>query len=167
MEVLTVAMDAQGFDKPIHYIKPAKASFMTLVDEKNLLGQLYGFKVVPVCFLIDSKGVVSYKNIGNFDIRQPEMREHLDRWSSNETSLETLPDHDIPYGHSSEANILFQKGLSMHQSGKTNEAITLWKKSLKLDPDNYIIQLLLLIIEWSSKNTINTDPIIFPHQPKI
>ena len=46
-EILSVALDAQGPEKPRPFAEKAGCEFTTIVDEENLLGQLYGFKAVP------------------------------------------------------------------------------------------------------------------------
>ncbi len=38
----------------------ANPSFTTVVDEENLLSQLYGFKAIPNGLLIDEGGVLRY-----------------------------------------------------------------------------------------------------------
>ena len=67
-----MAIDAQGSDKVRPYVEKAEAQFTTVVDEANLLGDLYGFKAIPNGYLIDEQGVVRHKKLGGFDIRRRE-----------------------------------------------------------------------------------------------
>ena len=48
-----MAMDAQGAERARPYVEKAGATFETVVDEENTLGQLYGFRAIPNGFLID------------------------------------------------------------------------------------------------------------------
>mgnify|MGYP001228762340 CR=1 FL=1 len=73
-------MDAQGADRARPYVEAAGATFTTLMDEDNLLGQLYGFKAIPNGLLIDERGLLRYKRLGGFDIRRAETAAVLDRW---------------------------------------------------------------------------------------
>ncbi len=80
-------MDAQGAEKARPYVEKANAQFITVVDEENLLGQLYGFKAIPNGYLIDEQGVVQYKKLGGFDIRRAETAQIVEQWV-NEPGLD-------------------------------------------------------------------------------
>ena len=80
-------MDAQGPDKARPFTEKAAAQFTTVVDEGNLLGDLYGFKAIPNGYLIDEQGVVRYKKLVGFDIRQRETAEIVERWATGPSSL--------------------------------------------------------------------------------
>jgi hypothetical protein len=58
-------MDAQGPEKAGPYVQRANLAYANVVDEQNLLGQLYGF-------LVDEEGVLNYMKFGGFDIRKSE-----------------------------------------------------------------------------------------------
>lgn len=140
MEIISIAIDAQGDDKILPYVQRAKADFITVKDELNLLGQLYGFKAVPNCFLIDEKGIVQYKKLGGFDIRKNEFRSIVDQWASTTGDLATGPsDAELSPDHT-RANDLFRQGAEMQQQGMVAEAVALWKQGADLEPDNWIIR---------------------------
>ena len=71
-------MDAQSTDRPRLYVEKAGVTFTTLVDQANILSDLYGFKAVPNGFLIDEQGIVRFSQLGGFDIGQPETAEVLE-----------------------------------------------------------------------------------------
>ena len=73
-------MDAQSTDRPRLYVEKAGVTFTTLVDQANILSDLYGFKAVPNGFLIDEQGIVRFSQLGGFDIGQPETAEVLEQW---------------------------------------------------------------------------------------
>ena len=60
IEVITVAMDVQGFEKPKLYLEKAQSNLTTVIDKSNQLGKLYGFKAVPNVYLIGSNRTVDY-----------------------------------------------------------------------------------------------------------
>ena len=146
VEVLSVAMDAQGPDRVRPYVEAAGVTFTTLIDSDNILGQIYGFKAIPNGFLIDERGVVRYKKLGGFDIRRVETKAVLDRWVSGE---DPAPGRDWPVAgpEFSESNELFRQGMVPFRQGRVEEAVELWHAGLEHDPDNYIIRKQIWAIE--------------------
>ncbi|MCH8205834.1 MAG: redoxin domain-containing protein [Chloroflexi bacterium] len=141
VEVLSVAMDAQGPDKARPYVEKAGTEFTTVVDEANLLGDLYGFKAIPNGYLIDEQGVVRYKKLGGFDIRRDETAEVVERWVSGPSLDESLAEAEESLGaEHSEANTLFRRGLDLYRDGKVEEALARWREGFELEPDNLIIR---------------------------
>ena len=134
-------MDAQGADRARPYVEAAGATFTTLVDEGNLLGQLYGFKVIPNGLLIDERGVLRYKRLGGFDIRRSETAAILDRWAAGSDLSEPSDQPEAsPGSNRPDAGDLFRRGQDLFRLGKADEAVGLWRRALALDPDNYIIR---------------------------
>ena len=136
-----MALDAQGADKARPWAEKAAAEFTTVVDEENLLGQLYGFKAIPNGFLIDEQGHVAYKELGSFNIRDAKTAEMVRNWVSNggqEGSPETAS--GALGSEHSEANELFREGMQLYRQGKVDDAIALWRRGVELEPDNYIIR---------------------------
>lgn len=68
---VAVAMDAGGVAacKPLY--EGAKASYVTLVDPQNALGDALGFKVIPNGFFIDEAGTVVSSTVGGFEVKSP------------------------------------------------------------------------------------------------
>ena len=143
-----MAIEAQGPEKARPYIEKAVASFSTVIDEENLLGQLYGFKAIPNGFLIDEQGLVRYRELGGFDIRQAESANVVEQWITGHVlskSLETA--EEALYGEHTEANALFRSGLGLYRQGKVQDAIAEWRRGMALDPDNYIIRKQMWAVE--------------------
>jgi hypothetical protein len=145
VEVLTVAMDAQGPERPRPYVERAGATFKTVVDQGNLLGGLYGFKAVPNGYLIDENGTVSYMKLGGFDIRRAETCDVLDRWLAGESSPDS--DEAAPVSGSDAASKLFSQGIANYDRGDTETAVSLWRQALLQNPDNYIIRKQIWAVE--------------------
>ncbi len=134
-------MDAQGAEKARPFVEKAGAEFTTVVDEENLLGQLYGFKAIPNGYLIDEGGVVRYKKLGAFDIRQAETASIVQKWLRSPSLGESLGEAGAALGDShSEANARFRAGLDLYRDGKVEEAVAQWRRGVELEPDNYIIR---------------------------
>ena len=120
----------------------ANPSFTTVVDEENLLSQLYGFKAIPNGLLIDEGGVLRYKKFGGFDLRQPQIAEIVAEWA-RQPSLEELDQGDEHI----EAISFFRKGLELYRAGRVREAMAEWRRGVELAPDNYVIRKQIWAVE--------------------
>ena len=126
---------------PRLYIEKAGAKFTTLVDQANILSDLYGFKAIPNGFLIDEQGIVRFSQLGGFDIRRRETAKVVERWVSgpSPTPGAAEPGDGLGAEHS-EANVIFREGLDLYREGRIGEAMARWRQGLELDPDNYLIR---------------------------
>ncbi len=140
-------MDAQGADRPRPYVEKAAATFTTLVDETNQLGQLFGFKVVPNGFLIDEAGVLRYKKLGGFDVHRSETRAILDEWVGGSDLSDRAEAPGESEAAKAESNELFGRGHELYRQGKIEDALRLWRQGLALDPSNYIIRKQIWAVE--------------------
>ena len=149
VDVLSVAVDVQGAEKARPYVERASATFTTVVDEENLLSRLFGFKAIPNGLLVDEEGILRYKKFGGFDIRKAWTAELLERWALG-TSWEDPTgivegvavgtDHSRAMGH-------FREGLDLYRAGRVQEALALWRESVRVDPDNYVIRKQIWAVE--------------------
>ena len=141
-------MDVQGADRARPYVEDAGATFTTVVDGQNLLGQLYGFNAIPNGFLIDERGVVHYKRLGGFDIRDADTAAVVERWVDG-PGLDDVPHTDITELGSahSQANAHFRRGQRLYSDGRIEAATVEWRKGVDLEPDNYIIRKQIWAVE--------------------
>jgi tetratricopeptide (TPR) repeat protein len=154
MEILAVAVDGQGPERPRVYVEKAKASYRTAVDKDNTLSNLYGFKYVPVGILVDEDGRLA---AGPFkiDVGNPEVVAGLQGWlrngslpeawsglkgGSSKASLEKSPDAE-------EAQARFQLGSILLKRGREEEATAQWKRALELDSGNWLIRKQIWAVE--------------------
>lgn len=140
-------MDAQGAGKARPYVELAKGTFQTVVDAENMLGGMYGFRAIPNGYLIDENGVVQYLRLGGFDIRKPETGAIVKQWADGADVSVPEDPKAAKDGPSSEAIALFQRGLELYREDSVDEAMALWRQSLALDPDNYIIRKQIWAVE--------------------
>ena len=119
----------------------AGAKFTTVVDETNLLGQLYGFKAIPNGLLIDEQGIVRYQKMGGFDIRRAETAAIVEAWASgSDLGQPGAEDRTAPGDEHAKANAHFKRGLDLYSQGMVQEAMAEWRKGVQLEPDNYVIR---------------------------
>lgn len=55
-ELVTVALEARGWDEAARWVDAAQAEHPSLLDERHLLGRLYGIVNVPTGFWVDEAG---------------------------------------------------------------------------------------------------------------
>ena len=129
-------------------MEKAGVRFTTLVDQANILSDLYGFKAVPNGFLIDERGIVRFSQLGGFDIGRRETVETLEGWLSGQDQTLTGegPEGVLGAEHS-EANALFREGLEFYRAGKVGEALARWRQGQQLKPDNYLIRKQIWAVE--------------------
>ena len=141
-------MDAQSTDRPRRYVEQASVTFTTLVDQANILSDLYGFKAVPNGFLIDEQGIVRFSQLGGFDIGQPETAEVLEQWLSGQTHKSAgVGSKPVLGAEHSEANAFFREGQELYRAGKVGEALARWRQGMQLNPNNYLIRKQIWAVE--------------------
>ena len=144
-ELIAVAVDAQGADKPRPYMERARATFTCVVDATNLLSRIFGFKAVPNGVLVDATGKVVYQRFGGFDIRKPETRELVEAWLR--TGSTTGAESTRATAVDARVSALFEGGLTLLRGGRVARARAKWREASTLDPDNYVVHKQLWSIE--------------------
>ena len=157
-------MDAQGAEKARPFHEKSGATFKTVVDEENLLGQMYGFRAIPNGFLIDGEGVVRFKQLGGFDIREAETAALVERWAKGGSVEPGSDEDDAPGDAHSMANALFREGMSLYREGQVDGAMGKWREGVALEPDNYIIRKQIWAVE--NPNRFYSDEIDWDWQAK-
>lgn len=151
--MISVALDAQGPEVVRPWHEAAKATFPTLVDRENLLGQLYGLKAIPYVLLVNERGELVQGPV-SANIEDETFRQKLIRWVSD-------PSYEAELRQSSrrsqarnafspeerEAQLRFQLGQTLLERGKKEEALSEWRKALSLDPGNWIIHKQIWAVE--------------------
>jgi len=149
VEVLSVAIDAQGGDKARPYVERASATFTTVVDEENLLSRLYGFKAIPNGLLIDEGGVIRHKEFGGFDIREARTADLLERWAREgpwDAPALSAEDEAVTVGHA-RSMMHFQEGLELYRAGRASEAMARWREGVRISPENWVIRKQIWAVE--------------------
>ena len=59
--MVSVAMDVQGAEVAKPYVEKAGVTYTALVDENNVLGELFGVNYVPLHYIIDEFGIYRMK----------------------------------------------------------------------------------------------------------
>ena len=144
-EIVAVAMDAQGANKPRPFMQKAGATFTCLLDSENLLAKTFGFKAVPNVILVDEQGNVVYQKFGGFDIQKPETRQIVEAWlnASSVGDAESTGRTELD----GKVLSLFDEGLAAYRADDVESARAKWREASVLDPHNYVIHKQLWAIE--------------------
>jgi hypothetical protein len=148
VEVLSVAIDFQGPELPRPYVEQANATFPTVLDAQNDLGELFGFKAIPNAIFVDETGVIRYTKYGGFDIRKPEFRQLVERFAASPDVQELQQQAEDAAGfESDEAHEHYKRGLALYSQGEVQTALAEWRAGVTLEPDNWIIRKQIWAIE--------------------
>ena len=155
LNLVSIAIDAQGASVVRPWHSKANAEFVTLVDSQNILGNLFNLKAIPYGIMIDEAGRL-VKSPFSINVAKKETIEMLERWVSDPVYNATLLSSVKPSKKSLnpkviEANARFQLGLTLLEIGKKTEAMEEWRKALTLDPKNWIIHKQIWAVEHPDK----------------
>ena len=131
------------------YLERANCTFVTLIDKKNHLSELFGFKAVPNVIAINREGVIVGKQFGNFDIRRTSDFNMLSEWIDAEGADSNLlvEDDGISMKSHSYSIKLFQEGMKQVEDNNVDEAMRLWRLAVDVNPSNYVIRKQIWAIE--------------------
>lgn len=142
VDILSVAVDLQGPEKPRVYHEEAGAEFTTVVDEENSLARVFGYRAIPNGILVDEEGRLQFQQYGGFDIKKDEIRRMV---------LEFASDGDISKIPAVETNgpvsDHFERGLEEYHNGNHDGAASIWREGIAIDPKNWNMRKQLWAIE--------------------
>ena len=155
LNLVSIALDAQGVSVVRPWHDAADADFVTLVDSQNIFGNRYNLKAIPYGVMIDEAGRL-VKAPFNINVKDRETLAMLEKWLSdpnyNATLLHDMKPSSEPAAKSNaEADARFQLGLVLLEGGKKEEAMAEWRKALALDPKNWIIHKQIWAVEHPDK----------------
>jgi tetratricopeptide (TPR) repeat protein len=132
-------MDIQGADIARPYVEKAGVKYTALVDENNVLGELFGVNYVPLHYIIDEFGIYRMKERDPQKIAGFLDREKVDRKLVVEAS--SAPSmYDVPRlkalaaKHPDSANVHLMLGDALVQQEEYEEGIGEYRKAIELDP---------------------------------
>jgi hypothetical protein len=143
LAMVAVAQDLQGEAVVRPIIEERGVTFPVILDRSSVLAAKLGFRMVPSGFFIDAQGIVRYKHLNDFDIRDPRVRHNLDRFLRGE-ELDVVREEE---GMDPRALDLFASGVDSFLEDRREEAIKLWREALDLDPDNFVIRSQIWAVE--------------------
>lgn len=138
----------QGAGRARPYVDRAQATFTTLVDERNALGDLYGYRAVPNLYLIGSDGTIAYRELGTFNVREPGNRALIEHWArTGDVPGAERACAEEEGGGRAESNSRFAQGQRLYERGLIDEALGHWRAAVVMDPGNFNIRKQIWAIE--------------------
>jgi hypothetical protein len=142
-ELVSIALEHLGAVAARPFVAAAGAEFPTLVDERGLTGERFGFKVVPNGVLVDEAGVVRYAKFGGFSIDNQDDVAAVERFLTG-ADPGASPTPEVPYELAPEAReqvaAKLRLGQRLDEAGRRLEAVAAWREALRLDPENLTIR---------------------------
>ena len=141
--MLGVAQDVHGESIVRPVVEHSGVTFPVLIDRESLLGRLLGFRIVPAGFFVDGAGILQYRHTDDFDVADTRVRQNLEWFLAGE-SVESVDDEQrmVP-----DALELFAKGVAMFAEGRQHDALTTWRRALRIDPENFVIRSQIWAVE--------------------
>ena len=136
-----MAVDLQGADKPRPYVEAAKAEFNVVLDQKNVLGSVFGYRAIPNGVFIDENGVLRFRKFSGFDIKKPDILDEVLRFAAGSGAVE-LDASDVQL-HGD----YFERGLALYEAGDAEGAKTVWRSGIEVEPDHWNMRKQLWAIE--------------------
>jgi len=136
-----VAVDLQGPEKAKPYVDAASPEFNVVIDKRNVLGTLFGYRAIPNGVFLDENGTLRYRKFSGFDIRKPEMAAEVFSFAAGAGSFELAPSEPVTYGDS------FARGLALYEAGDVEGAAAVWRAGIAVEPDHWNMRKQLWAIE--------------------
>ncbi|MGH2371262.1 MAG: hypothetical protein ACRDI2_24060 [Chloroflexota bacterium] len=145
-ELVSVAVEVQGAEAARPWLERAGATFPTLVDAANALGEVCGYKAIPNGIVLDEGGVVRFQKLGGFSVSNAEDVAAVERLLGEGGASGATP---APAGLArGEARVsALQRGLDRLRQGDRTGAVDAWRAALAADPDNYVIRKQIWAVE--------------------
>lgn len=154
-DVLSVAVDVQGADAARVWPERAGATFRTLVDSENVLGMVWGFRVVPNGIFVDESGAVRMKVFGGVGSRPEITRAVEDLIAGRIDRYEEPPAGAEPVSAAAAGGDLLgtrlRRGAALLREGRKEAAVEEWKKALAADPENFTIRKQIWAVRFPEK----------------
>ena len=142
VDILSVAVDLQGPDKPRPYHEESGAEFTTVVDEENALARIFGYRAIPNGILVDEQGRLQFQQYGGFDIKKEEIKGLVSAFASDgQISGTVAAETNGPVSDH------FERGLAKYHGGNLQEAAAIWREGITLDPENWNMRKQLWAVE--------------------
>lgn len=140
-ELLTVAVDLQGPEKPLPYAQMATPDFKVVIDQKNVLGSVFGYRAIPNGLFIDETGILRFRKFSGFDIRRPDMAAEVFRFAAGSNVI-ALDASDVQT-HAD----YFERGQAFYENGDIEGAKAVWRAGIEVEPDHWNMRKQLWAIE--------------------
>ena len=115
---------------------------MTVVDQKNELGAIFGYRAIPNGFFVDESGRLMWQEHGGFSIHKDATVKAVRTFvQTGETpDVEGKADLAASDGH-------FRRGQKLFEDGDLEAAAAVWREGISVDPTHWNMRKQLWAIE--------------------
>ena len=145
-----MAVEVQGAAAARPWLERAGATFPTVVDAANALGEALGYKAIPNGVVLDERGAVRFRKFGGFSVANAgdvAAVEHLlAAGGAGAPDGSAVPGQAGAAPGRSRASAL-QRGLDLLRQGDRTGAAAAWREALAADPENYVVRKQIWAVE--------------------
>ncbi len=127
----------------------AGATFPTVIDSANVLGDLFGYKVIPNGIFVDETGIVRFAKSGGFSVTNEADVSAITALIAARAGASTVGNAETapmaPNGGLRDAAL--QHGLNLLRGGDHTAAVAAWRAALASDQDNFVIRKQIWAVE--------------------
>ena len=131
----------QGPEKAQPYVDAANPRFNVVIDQKNVLGELFGYRAIPNGVFLDENGDLRYRKFSGFDIRKSEVADEVFSFAAGAGGLNIEPSEPVTHGD------FFARGLALYEAGDVDGATAAWRAGIAVEPDHWNMRKQLWAIE--------------------
>jgi hypothetical protein len=148
-----VAVEVRGAGAARPWLDGAGATFPTVVDSANMLGEALGYKVIPNGILLDESGAVRFHKFGGFSVTNGTDVEAVERLlaappaNGAAASGAAVAPVRANAMHAAQRVTMLQRGLDLLRAGNQEGALWAWREALAADPANYVIRKQIWAVE--------------------
>jgi hypothetical protein len=144
--VLAVAAEVEGERWLRGYLRDAKVTFPVLIDRKNQIGAAYGFKAGPNVLMFDESNQLVYRRLYDASLRKNDCRAEVEDFLLRGVRPQARPvDPSLaPRPGSQEA---FAEAVDLFLQGDLKGCRAPWRRSIQLDPEHWISQEQLWVLD--------------------
>ena len=120
-----------------------------MVDSANVLGDLFGYKLIPNGVFLDERGTVRFARYGGFSVANEADVAAIERLLTPGRAGDAAGSLQAPPAARDEGaqNAPLEHGLQLLRRGDRAGAVAAWRAALAADPDNYVIRKQIWAVE--------------------
>jgi hypothetical protein len=157
-------VEVQGAEAAWPWLERAGATFPTVVDSANILGEALGYKAIPNGILLDEAGAVRFRKFGGFSVANREDVQTIERLLSEPPAggmdaagaahQAASAGRDVTASAAAsgaQRAAALQRGLELLRRGDKAGALAAWREVLAADPENYVVRKQIWAVEHPEK----------------
>ena len=147
-----MAVEIQGAEAARPWLDRAGATFSTVVDSANVLGEVLGYKVIPNGILLDEVGAVRFHKFGGFSVANSADVDAIERLLAESATGDAAKAGALSPARTTatpaaQRVTALRQGLDLLHAGDREGALRSWREALAADPENYVIRKQIWAVE--------------------